>query len=315
MKIHKIACIGAGLIGQGWATAFSAKGFDVLLQDANKNILDQAFQNVGHNLRLMEENGFLEEGDSRHALERVRITSSIDEALNNADYVQESVPDNYDIKRQLFKEMDAITPEYAILSSSASGLLMSEIQKVTTKPERCVLAHPMLPVHIAPVVEVVGGKQTSRETIDITRDLLKKAGKIPVVLNKEVPGYIVNRLGAALLREAIDLVDSGVASAEDVDTAFSMGVGIKYAIMGPLLRIHTAGNGVEDFFEKYSESYHYRWETMKTWTSVSDAAKASVVKSVNEMEIIRTKKIEEINNWRDKLLFNILKLIREDDIK
>jgi 3-hydroxypropionate dehydrogenase (NADP+) len=141
---------------------------------------------------------------------------------------------------------------------------------------------------------------------------MKELGKTPVVLNREVPGYIVNRLQAALLREAIDLVDKGIASAEDVDKAFCMGVGLRDPLIGPFLRIHLAGDGVERFIENYSRSYQYRWETMETWTSIPPSAAKAIVKGVNEMEVVRTKTLEEIKSWRDEKLAKLLKVIHGD---
>ncbi|MBA7620381.1 L-carnitine dehydrogenase [subsurface metagenome] len=187
---------------------------------------------------------------------------------------------------------------------------MTEIQKVTTRPERCVLAHPVLPAHLIPLVEIVGGEHTSPSTVKATRDFMKRIGKAPVVLNREVPGYIVNRLQAALLREAIDLVHKGIASASDVDTAFCMGIGLRDPLIGPFLRIHLAGSGVERFIENFSRSYQYRWETMETWTSIPPSAAKSIIKGVNEMEVVRTKTLEEIKSWRDELLIKILNVVR-----
>jgi 3-hydroxyacyl-CoA dehydrogenase len=188
---------------------------------------------------------------------------------------------------------------------------MTEIQKATKRPQRCVLVHPVLPVYLMPLVEIVGGEQTSRETVMAAYDLMKRLGKVPALLKREVPGYIINRLQAALLREAIDLVDKDVASAEDVDKAFCMGIGLRDPIIGPFLRIHLAGNGVERFIENYSQSYRNRWETMETWTSIPPSAAKKVIRSVKEMEVVRTKTLEEIKNWRDEMLVKLLKLIRE----
>jgi 3-hydroxyacyl-CoA dehydrogenase len=187
---------------------------------------------------------------------------------------------------------------------------MTEIQKATTRPERCVLVHPMLPVYLIPLVEIAGGERTSRETVIAAYDLMKTLGKNPVLLKREVPGYIVNRLQAALLREAIDLVDKDIVNAEDVDEAFRMGIGLRDPIIGPFLRIHLAGNGVERFIEKYSESYRHRWETMPTWTSIPPSAATKTVRSVKEMEIVRTKTLEEIKSWRDEMLVRLLKVVR-----
>ncbi len=311
MDIHKVACVGAGLIGQDWATLFSSAGLEVVLQDVSETILEKSVKEVESNLLFLEANNLLKQGDAEAALKRIKMTTLAGEAVRNADYVQESVPDDYGFKKQIFREMDMAAPRHAILASSSSGLLMTEIQKVATRPQRCVLVHPVLPVYLIPLVEIVGGEQTSRDTVIATYDFMKRLGKTPVLLKREVPGYIVNRLQAALLREAIDLVDKGVASAEDVDQAFCMGVGLRDPIIGPFLRIHLAGGGVERFLDHFSQSYRNRWETMETWTSIPPSAAKKVVKAVKEMEVVRTKTMEEIKNWRDEMLVKVLKIMRK----
>jgi 3-hydroxyacyl-CoA dehydrogenase len=309
MDIRKIACVGAGLIGQEWAALFSSKGLEVILQDVSETILERSVRGVRSNLNFLEENKFLGQGEAETALKRIEVTTFIGEAVRHADYVQESVPDDYGFKKEVFREMDAAAPDHAILASSSSGLLMTEIQRVATRPQRCVLVHPVLPVYLIPLVEIAGGSQTSRETAIATHDFMRKLGKVPVLLKREVPGYIVNRLQAALLREGIDLVDKGIASAEDVDKAFCMGIGLRDPLVGPFLRIHLAGGGVERFIENFSESYRYRWETMETWTSIPPSAAKKVVREVREMEVVRTKSLEEIRSWRDEMLVKLLKVM------
>jgi 3-hydroxypropionate dehydrogenase (NADP+) len=260
---------------------------------------------------FLEANNLLKTGEANAALKRIKTSTHLG-AVCDADYIQESVPDDYDIKKQVFKEMEVAAPRHTILASSSSGLLMTEIQKATTRPERCVLVHPVLPVYLIPLVEIVGGEQTSRETVMAAYDLMRRLGKIPALLKREVPGYIVNRLQAALLREAIDLVDKDIASAEDVDKAFCMGIGLRDPIVGPFLRIHLAGSGVERFIENYSQSYRHRWETMETWTSIPPLAAKKMIKSVKEMEVVRSKSLDEITSWRDKMLVKLLKVIKEE---
>jgi 3-hydroxypropionate dehydrogenase (NADP+) len=311
MDVSKVACVGAGLIGQGWATLFSSQGLKVMVQDVTETILEKSMSRIQSNLIFLEANNLLKQGETQAALKRIETTTHIRDAVCQADYVQESVPDHYDRKKQVFKEMEASAPHHALLASSSSGLRMSEIQKTTTRPQRCLLVHPMLPVHLIPLVEIVGGKQTSRETLIAASDLMKKMGKIPVLLKREVPGYIVNRLQAALLREAMSLVDKDIASAEEVDKAFCTGIGLRHPIMGPFLRIHLAGKGVERFIENYSESYRYRWETMATWTSIPPSVAKKTIMGVKEMDVIRTKTLEEIENWRDEMLVKLLKVVRE----
>jgi len=311
MDIHKVVCVGAGLIGQGWATLFSSAGLEVILQDVAETVLEKAIEGVKSNLIFLEGKSLINQGEAEAALKRIKTSKLIGEAVRNADYIQESVPDHYDFKKQVFTEMDVAAPDHAILASSSSGLLMTEIQKATRKPRRCVLVHPVLPVFLIPLVEIAGGEQTSHETLNTAYDFMKRLGKVPVLLKREVSGYIVNRLQAALLREAIDLVDKGVVSAEDVDKAFCMGIGLRDPIVGPFLRIHLAGDGVERFIENYSQSYRYRWETMETWTSIPPSAAKKVVKGVNEMEMVRSRKLEEIKIWRDEMLVKLLNVLRK----
>ena len=141
MDIHKIACVGAGLIGQGWATLFSSKGFEVILQDVNETILEKAVRGVKSNLMFLEANNLLKTGEANAALKRIKTSTHLD-VVCDADYIQESVPDDYDIKKQVFKEMEVAAPRHTILASSSSGLLMTEIQKATTRPERCRVSSP-----------------------------------------------------------------------------------------------------------------------------------------------------------------------------
>jgi 3-hydroxyacyl-CoA dehydrogenase len=309
MEISRVACIGAGLVGQGWATIFLSRGLEVIMQDMSQEILDVSMKHIWLNLKFLENHGLVQKENVEAGRDRIKTTTNIADACGHADYVQESVPDNYEIKKRVFEEMDAAAPAHVILASSASGLLMTDIQKVTTRPERCVLVHPVLPVHLIPTVEIAGGEKTSSETVQEAREFMEWIGKSPVVLRREVPGYIINRLQAALLREAIDLVDKGVASPEEVDKAFCMGTGLRDPVVGPFLRMHIAGNGIEDFINNFAQSYRYRWETMETWTSIPPSAIDAVINGTRDMAIVSNKSLGEIRAFRDEMLTKILKLI------
>jgi 3-hydroxyacyl-CoA dehydrogenase len=309
-NIKKVACIGSGLIGQGWATLFLAHGYEVTLQDLDQDLLESATRQIALNLKFMERNGLLQKGKATQAGRPIRTTTELAEAVEGADYIQECVFDNYPVKKDVFKALDALLPANTIIASSSSGLLMSEIQTVVTHPERCVLTHPFLPVHLIPLVEIVGGGQTSLETVQLAYDLMVNLGKVPVRLKKEVSGFIVNRLQAAILREAVDLVVSGVASAEEVDKAFCTGMGMRDPFIGPLLRAHLAGDGIENFLEHYSDSYRVRWESMSTWKSVSPLMRENLVKKVKAMPVVRENSLDQIKNWRDRMLVEMLKLDR-----
>jgi len=302
--------VGAGLIGQGWATLFAANGYDVIMQDLSEDRLENATAQVNLNLKFLEDNDRLEKGQAAVACERIRTNLYLVDAVKHADYIQESVPDNYPAKKAVFKEMDAAAPSDTILASSSSGLMMTEIQKVVTLPQRCVLTHPFLPVHLIPLVEIVGGEQTAPQTVDITVALMEALGKTPVRLRKEVSGYIVNRLQAAILREAIELVAGGVASAEEIDSAFCAGMGMRDPFIGPFLRAYLAGDGIEDFVADYAESYELRWESMAAWNTIPVPMREPFIKSVNEMEVVRQHSLENIKKWRDKLLLEVMKIDR-----
>ncbi len=314
MEIERVACVGAGLIGQGWATLFAAKGFEVVLHDTDTSVLRASVRVIRENIAFLAKSGLLEKGAAAPSSERIETTTNLAEAVAAADYVQESVFDDYRIKKQVFAEMDAVAPEGTILASSASGLLMTEIQRVTKRPERCVLVHPILPVHLIPVVEIVGGEKTSAWSVEAASALMRRLGKIPVLLKREVPGYIVNRLQAALLREAIDLVAKGVATVEDVDRAFCMGIGLRDPFLGPFMRIHLVANGIERFQERYAQSYQYRWSSMDTWTEIPPGAFEAIVAGTQGMEKVRTKTVEEIMAWRDHMLVKLIHLLEEDDL-
>ena len=301
--------MGAGLVGQGWATIFLSRGLEVIMQDISQEMLNESMKHILLNLKFLETKGLVQKGSVEAGQGRIKTTTNIADACGHADYVQESVPDTYEIKKRVFEEMDSAAPAHAILASSTSGLLMTDIQEVATRPERCVLVHPMLPVHLIPTVEIAGGEKTSSTTVQEAREFMERMGKSPVVLRREVPGYIINRLQAALLREAIDLVDKGIASPEEVDKAFCRGIGLRDPIVGPFLRMHIAGNGIEDFIENFAQSYRYRWETMETWTSIPSSAIEAVVKGTKSMDIVCKKSLGEMRAWRDEMLIKILKLV------
>ncbi|MBS7637359.1 3-hydroxyacyl-CoA dehydrogenase family protein [Candidatus Bathyarchaeota archaeon] len=309
-EIETIACVGAGLVGQGWAAIFVLKGFKVILEDLKSEKLDEAFRRVKGHIRFLVEAGLGE--DAEGAIGRVRITTELEDALQEADYVQESIYESYEAKRSIYREMDEAAPRECILASSTSGLLMTEIQRAVRRfPERCIVAHPWNPVHLIPLVEICPGEFTSKETIYRTRDLMERIGKIPVVLRKEVPGFIGNRLSAALWREALDLVDKGVASVEDVDKVVWAGPGLRWALMGPFMTYHLGGGaGGIGYLMRHIGPTKAAWlETMAKWIQPPETAVEKAINGVEEMTGGRP--VEELERWRDERLVNLIKLLGE----
>lgn len=310
-KPKKVAVIGAGTIGASWATLFAAKGRQVNLQDVEEERLDQALKTIISNLKFLTESELLNE-DSTSVLKRVHPTTDLSLAVKNVEYVQESAFESYEVKKELFAQMDSICSENVILASSSSGLLMSEIQKVAKSPERCIIAHPFNPPHLIPLVELVPGKRTSEETIETAYRFHRMMGKTPLRVRKEVPGYVANRLCAALWREAIDLVHKEIASVEDVDLAVCRGPGLRWAFMGPHITYHLGGGsgGIQEFIEHIGPTFESCWGSMSSWTSIPPSALKKVVKGLEEE--VEKRNLEELARWRDAKLVKILKTISDD---
>ena len=314
MLIEKVACVGAGLIGHSWAALFAMKGYQVNVQDVGEDILASALNHIRSNLSFLAEEGLITRSDVKKALGRIRMTINISEAISDVDYVQESVFETYKEKKRMFKIMEAVAPEKAILASSTTGLLMTEIQKATKKPERCIVAHPWNPPLLIPLVELVPGEKTSLETINGVYKFMKKLGKIPVVLKGEVPGFIGNRLQIALWREAISLVDRGVASVEDVDKALRAGPGIRWAIMGSNLTLHLGGGagGLEYLIKHIGPTFSQVWSDMDNWTKIPPSAARKIIEGVKKMDVTRGRTMEELIEGRDSKLVKLLKILYLD---
>ena len=245
--IHRIAIVGTGLIGASWAAYYLARGFDVVATDPAPNAEASLRKYVDEAWELLTVAG-LSTGASR---DRLEFTSSMQEALADADFVQENGPERPDFKAKLFADMDDATPPDAILASSSSGLTMDVIQSLCKRPERCIIGHPFNPPHIIPLVEIVGGAKTSEETINRAMEFYGSIGKKPIRLYKSLIGHVANRLQAALYKEILYLVQEGVLSVEDADIAVCYGPGLRWGVMGPSLQWHVGGGagGIHHFME------------------------------------------------------------------
>ena len=309
-KVKQVACVGSGLVGQGWAALFALKGYDVVLQDLTEKKLDEAMERVSHHIDVLVNAGL--GSDPASAKLRLTKTTSLEEALNKTDFVIESVFENLKVKCPLYAEMDKIAPKDVILASSTSGFMMSEISRDMKKhPERAIVAHPWNPVHLVPLVELSPSSKTNKVTIDNTYKLMEDIGRVPVILKKEAPGFIANRLSAVLWREALDLVDQGVASVEDVDKAVKAGPGIRWAIMGPYLTYHLGGGkgGIRYIMDHIGVQKTEWLMTMAKWTEFPEPMKA--VEGVHDM--VGDMPLEELEAWRDKYLIALNKLLWSEE--
>lgn len=302
--IRRIAIVGTGVIGASWAALYLAKGLQVVATDPAPGAEQRLRDFIDKAWPALERLG-LSPGASRSNLS---FNAVLAEALKGVDFVQENGPERVDFKQKLYGEMDGLLPADVVIASSSSGLPMSEIQKgATAHPERCVIGHPFNPPHLIPLVEIVGGKLTSEETIQHADEFYTSLGKDTVRIKKELPGHVANRLQAALAREVYYLVATDVLSAADVDTALSSGPGLRWGIMGNMMINHLAGGtgGIEHFFEQFAGPLQASFKGLGN-PELTPEVQKKLIDSVYEEVGSRT--IAELEAERDSLLLGLLEL-------
>ena len=309
LKVKNVGVVGTGLIGASWAAYYASKDFKVKMFDKIGAAQESGLQRAMSYLDGLAQYGLIEKSRAEKMKGNISSAGSLEQAVSDADYVQESASENFEIKIPLFSEMDAIAKPDTVLASSSSSLPMTQVQKSVKRPGRCVVAHPFNPPHLVPLVEIVPGNQTTPQTVEDVRTFFNGLGKMPVVLKKETTGFIANRLAAALWREAVDLVLKGVASVQDVDRALFAGPGIRWAFMGQHLIYHLGGGeGGYDYFIKHiGKAFGDIWKDMATWNEISDDAKSKLVQGMDE--VMSGKKLTDVAQWRDKKIVALLKTI------
>ena len=302
--IQKIAIIGTGVIGASWAAQFLAKGLDVVATDVAPDAEASLRRFVRAAWPALERLG-LAPGASQS---RLTFSADLPTAVAGADLIQENGPERIDFKKKLYRQLDELLPADVIIASSSSGLTMSEIQSdCHLHPERCVIGHPFNPPHLIPLVEIVGGGKTSEETIRRATEFYTSIGKQTVRLNKEVPGHVANRLQAALAREVYYLVDEGVVSVADVDTALSWGPGLRWGIMGQVMLNHLGGGpgGIEHMLRQFTGPITAWWKVLGSPTLTPELQK-KLIDGVHAEAGSRT--IDELEATRDEILLGLLEL-------
>ena len=229
-----IAVIGAGMMGHGIAQIFAIHGHQVSLLDVSDEILAKAIENIRTNLTLMAQSGLGSAADIEPAIKRIRVTRDLEEAVRDAQFVIEAVLEKLDLKQELFQKLDALCPSETILATNTSVMSIAEIAARAARRERIVGTHFWNPPYLVPLVEVVKGKETFSKVVGLTADLLRSVRKYPVEVKKDVPGFVGNRLQHALWREAISIVEQGIADPVTVDEVVKKGFGIRLPVLGPL---------------------------------------------------------------------------------
>jgi 3-hydroxybutyryl-CoA dehydrogenase len=254
---ERIAILGAGLMGHGIAQIFAVNGHEVAITDVSDEILAQAISQVRKNLTFLAENGIGKAEDIEPAVKRIATTRSLKEAVSKADFIVEAVSEKLDLKQQLFREAENFCSPETILATNTSVISITEIAAKCGKKDRVVGTHFWNPPYLIPLVEVVPGDETAPRFVDATYDIMKSVGKHPVKVKKDVPGFVGNRLQHALWREAVSIVDRGIADAATVDEVISNSFGIRLPVLGPLETADMVGLDltlqIHDYILKYIE--------------------------------------------------------------
>jgi len=301
--IRRIAVVGTGVIGASWAAQYLARGFDVVATDPAPNAEANLRKYVDEAWKALTSIG-LSPGASR---DRLSFTTNMKEALARADFVQENGPERPDFKIKLYADMDEATPPDSIIASSSSGLTMSVIQSKCRRPERCVIGHPFNPPHIIPLVEVVGGTKTSPAAIEQAMAFYKSIGKKAILLRKEVPGHVANRLQSALYREVMYLIEQGVLSVADADDAVSWGPGLRWGVMGPSLQWHIGGGagGIKHFMDHLLDPMAALFKVLGN-PEITPALKQAITEGV--MQEAANRPVEQLAHEENEMLLGLLRL-------
>jgi len=254
-NIRNVAVIGSGLMGHAIAQVFSRGGCRVKIHDLNDELLAGAMNRIKSNLRRLVENGLEDETAIDGIMSRITLTTKLQDAVADAEFVTECIPEDLKLKVELFSLLESMAPPHAILASNTSMLRISDIGKPITDKSRALVTHWFNPPHLIPVVEVVKGPDTSPETVERMISFLGEMGKEPVRVLKEVPGHLVNRIQFALNREMLGLLEQGVASPEEIDKAVSLSFALRLVASGPLKTIDI--NGIDLFYYGMREIYKY----------------------------------------------------------
>lgn len=295
----RIAIIGAGLIGQSWANVFARSGHDVVAWDPVEAVRDSFVAKVAAGLSDLARHGLVE--DPEAATRRLTVAASLAEAVVGVDIVQESGPETLEAKTALFAELDKAAAPSTILASSTSAIVASLFTESLKGRARCLVAHPVNPPHLVPVVELCGAPWTSPETIAKARAIYAAAGQVPITVTKEIDGFILNRLQIALLTEAFRLVGEGYVSPKDLDHVIADGLGLRWSFMGPFETIElNAPEGIADYCRRYTPWFRRYMKTLPEPSVWDDAAWQKVADAWGPPPSVRS--VVRKSQWRNERL-------------
>jgi 3-hydroxyacyl-CoA dehydrogenase len=306
-----VAVVGTGVIGRSWIKLFARAGCRTRVYDPNPLQVENALAWQEEDLKLDVADGFIDAKEAAQHREMVTAHQDLGETLDGAGYLQESGPERIDLKKAMFLELDRTAGPETILGSSTSGLDMTEIARGLPGARRCIIAHPVNPPHVIPAVEVLGGKHTDSGVITRTCEFLTSVGQKPVLMNSYVSGFLLNRMQAALVREAIQLVERGVADVEAVDTVICDGLGLRWALMGPFGVANTnADGGIREYFTRYREAYVEAMNDLASTPSLDSEMIERLGQGTDAM--FNCTSHNKIRRWRDRAVGKICAIKRSD---
>ena len=305
-SVIRVTSIGAGPIGAGWDALFLARGYYVcayIHDPKERESFDAILDTAWISLSALG----LEKGASR---DRLSVTSDLNIAVQNTDFIQESAPERIEIKQALYKTLGEIVPSHVVIGSSTSGLTMTDIQQNCATPERCVIGHPFNPPDLLPLVEIVGGKQTSPDAVAWAGKFYEAAGKSPLIMKKEIPGFVATRLQEALWREALHMVANGEATPADIDNALMNGPAPRMAVQGQCMAFHVAcgEGGMATNLDQFGPALKLPWTRLEA-PKLTQELRDRMVEGCNA--IAGTQRFEDMAAKRDAQIVAVLRVIRE----
>ncbi|GAA4840649.1 3-hydroxyacyl-CoA dehydrogenase NAD-binding domain-containing protein [Saccharopolyspora rosea] len=302
--VRRVACIGAGVIGGGWVAHFLARGYQVIAWDPAEGFEDKLRRLIDAAWPALTELG-LAEGAST---DNLVIAATLEEAVADAEFVQESAPEDLALKQDLLARIDAATPAGVVVSSSTSGYGMTEMQRDCPTPQRLVVGHPFNPPYLIPLVEVVGGERTEQWAVEWASRFFEVAGKSVITMDREVPGFIANRLQEAIWREALHMVANGEATPAQIDASITEGPGLRWPLLGPCLTFHLAGGegGMAHMLDHFGPSLKSPWTRLEA-PELTDELRDAMVKGCEEASDGRS--IADLVADRDRAVIAVMRAI------
>ncbi|XP_041055501.1 lambda-crystallin homolog [Carcharodon carcharias] len=308
-KNASILIVGSGIVGRSWAMLFSSAGYKVTLYDTVQQQVTCAIENIRKQLTELEKTGMLRGTfNSEDQMLLIGACNDLAQAVEGAIHIQECIPENLELKRKLFQDLDELMNDHVILGSSTSCLLPSKLFSGLKHVKQCIVAHPVNPTYYVPLVELVPHPETHPAVLEQTYALMKDIGQLPVKLTKEIDGFALNRIQYAIIGESWRLVNDGVLSPEDVDLVMSAGLGMRYAFMGPFETIHLNANGLKNYFKCYDVGMKRVSSSFGPVPEFSGEALEKINQAMSQRIPPDPENLNARRQWRDSCLAALTKL-------